>query len=82
MSHIKCYKCGFEIPETQVVKIRGKANVEGTTSLRDFHDNGVVWTPGDSWEEEVKCPHCGRYFFPHFRTLIPPLLREEDDENR
>jgi len=63
MNHFTCYKCGFIIPETQVVKIRGKASVEGTASPRDFRDNGVVWTAGDSWEEEVECPRCGKYFF-------------------
>lgn len=69
MASIKCPKCGREIPDDEPMTVRGTANVEGTASLRGFHDEGVVWTAHDSWGEEFKCPHCGEFFAPDFAEL-------------
>lgn len=64
MVSAKCPKCGGEIPDDEPLFIKGVAYVEGTASLRGFHDKGVVWEAHDSWDEEVKCPHCGEFFAP------------------
>lgn len=61
-----CPYCGAKIPEDEPVVIKGRAAVEGFTSLGDFHDNGVEWNVLDSYEEEAVCPHCERYFAPDF----------------
>lgn len=61
---IKCPNCNREIPDDELLIIKGVANVEGTASLRSFNDEGVIWEPHDSWDEEVKCPGCGKFFAP------------------
>lgn len=65
MRHLHCPSCSTEISEDEPVKVRAAAHVTGDTTLRDFDDGeGVVWTPGDSYDEEIKCPKCGEWFHP------------------
>ena len=69
MASTKCPKCAKEIPDDEPLSITAVANVEGIASLRDFHDEGVIWEPHDSWDEEFQCPHCGEFFAPDFVEL-------------
>jgi len=66
---VKCPNCGQDIPDDEVLLVTGVAYVTGRASIREFHDEGVTWTPHDSWDEEFECPHCGDFFAPDFAEL-------------
>jgi len=63
---MKCPHCKTEIEDDEPLKWRGIADVDGHASLREFHDNGIVWTAHDSENEEAQCPKCEQYFTPKF----------------
>ena len=69
MATVKCPNCGHEITDDEPLTIRGIAKVRSTASLRDFHDEGAIWEPLESYEEEFRCPYCGEYFTPDFVEL-------------
>lgn len=77
MRYLQCLSCSTEIPEDEPVKIRASAHVTGDTTLRDLQEDGVVWTPGDSWDEEVKCPICKEWFHPDLSELRELVLTDE-----
>ena len=57
---MKCDNCGTEIDENEPRSIYGTAEVSGVTSVSEFRRVGVAWNAGNSSDEYILCPGCGK----------------------
>ena len=75
MPTIKCIHCGGKISEEGDLDFKADTTVEGRGTLHQFENGGIDYNHGDTYNDSVICPHCGKWT-PIGEEPLPPSAEE------